>query len=121
MNIRSLSNSAPIIQPTKVPEVNNAIKPHDTAERDADGRQPFGENKRPVTDEELEKIMKDLKAHPGVVKNNLIVELLAENDAKVILIKTQEGQIIRRVPEDQFYQLLDSMDQTNGRLFNKAA
>lgn len=121
MNIRSLSQIPTVISPTKITEVSSAIKPHDTAERDADGRQPFGEKKRPVTPEELEKILEALRAHPGVVSNHLVIELIEEELQKVLLIKSPEGQIVRRVVEGDFYYLLETLDQPNGRIFNKAA
>lgn len=122
MNIRSLSHLPTVISPTKVTEASQAIKPHDTAERDADGRQPFGEEKkRQVTKEEIENIIENLKKHPGVIANNLVVELNEVDSKKFLLIKSQDGQIIRRVPESEFYQLLESLDQSSGRIFNKAA
>jgi uncharacterized FlaG/YvyC family protein len=122
MNIRSLTQLPTVLSPTKVSETSSAIRPHDTAERDADGRQPFGEErKRPVSPEELEKIIENLKKHPGVIASQLVVELVQEEDRQILLIKTSEGQIIRRVPETEFYQLLDNLDQSNGRIFSKAA
>lgn len=122
MNIRSLTQLPTVLSPTKVSEASTAIKAHDTTERDADGRQPFGEDKkRPVTPEELEKIIENLKKHPGVLANNLSIELVFEESRQILLIKSQDGQIIRRVPEAEFYQLLDNLDQSNGRIFSKAA
>ncbi len=103
-------------------EASEAIRSHDASERDADGRQPFGDKKRRITDEELEKLIKSLKAHPGVIANGLVVELLIEdNQSRFILIKTSEGQIVRRVPDQDFAHLLDNMDQASGRLFDRAA
>ncbi len=122
MNIRSLTQLPTVLSPTKVSEASNAIKPHDTAERDADGRQPFGEEKkRLVTPEELEKILENLKKHPGVIASQLIIELVVEESRQMLLIKSSDGQLIRRVPEHDFYQLLDNLDQANGRIFSKAA
>lgn len=122
MNIRSLTQLPTVISPTKVTEASNAIKPHDTAERDADGRQPFGEEKkRPVTPEELEKIIENLKKHPGVIASQLSVELVLEESRQFLVIKSSDGQIIRRVPESDFYQLLDNLDQVSGRIYSKAA
>lgn len=121
MNIRSLSQIPTVISPAKVSEASTALKSHDTAERDADGRQPFGEKKRPVTPEEIEKIIENLKKHPGIIANNLIVELVQEENGKVLFIKAADGQIIRRVVENDFYYLLENLDQTSGRIFNKAA
>jgi uncharacterized FlaG/YvyC family protein len=122
MNIRSLSSPVTVVPINQVKQASEAIKPHDAEERDADGRQPFGEKKRKITDEELEKLLKSLKAHPGVVANGLVVELLMiEGQERAILIKNASGQIVRRVPDGEFAGLLDNIDQANGRLFDKAA
>ena len=57
MNIRSLSSPVSIAPVNQVKQASEAIKSHDTSERDADGRQPFGEKKRKISDEELEKLI----------------------------------------------------------------
>jgi hypothetical protein len=122
MNIKSLTQLPTLLSPAKVSEASNAIRPHDAAERDADGRQPFGEEKkRPVTPEELEKIIESFKKHPGVIASQLSIELVEEESHQFLLIKSSDGQIIRRVSEMDFYQLLDNLDQSNGRIFSKAA
>jgi len=122
MNIRSLSSPVAVVPASQIKQASEAIKPHDADERDADGRQPFGEKKRKITDEELEKLLKSLRAHPGVVANGLVVELLMiDGQERAILIKTPTGQTVRRVPDGEFATLLDNIDQASGRLFDKAA
>jgi uncharacterized FlaG/YvyC family protein len=122
MNIRSLTGlGTQILLPVKAPENQSALKTHDTADRDADGRMFQGNKKRKVTEEELKKIIDSLKANPGVVANHLIVMLAQENEVQVILIKSPEGQVLRRITEENFYQFLDNMDLANGRILNKAA
>lgn len=121
MNIRSLSNVITPVASTPIKEANAAIKSHDTTERDADGRDAQTNQQRDCTDEEIEKILKDLKEHPGIVANNLSVEMITQNDVKVILIKSQDGQIVRRVIEKEFYQLLETIGQNNGRIISKTA
>lgn len=121
MNIRSLSNVITPVTSTTVKEANATIKSHDTTERDADGRETPNNQQRECTDEEIEKIIKNLKEHPGIVANNLSVELTSENEVKLILIKSPDGQIIRRVTERDFYQLLETIGQNNGRIISKTA
>ncbi|MBY0314539.1 MAG: hypothetical protein K2Q26_03405 [Bdellovibrionales bacterium] len=121
MNIRSLSNLNQAVVPERVHELQNRVKSHDTTERDADGREPHSDKPRKITDEELEKLLKSLREHPGIKANNLTVDVVTENLVQLILIKDPQGNIVRRVTEDQFYTLLNSMDQANGRLLNKAA
>lgn len=121
MNIKSLSGLAHQVQTVEKTTEKQPLKLHDTTERDADGRQQQQDKKRKVTAEEIQKIIESLKSNPGVVQSQLTVDLVKENEILVIYIKAPEGQIIRRITEDVFYQLLDSADLTNGRIFNKAA
>jgi uncharacterized FlaG/YvyC family protein len=122
MNIRSLTGlGAQILLPVKAGENQTALKAHDTTERDADGRLFQQSKKRKVTEEELKKILESLKANAGIVANHLNVLLVRENEVQVILIQTPEGETVRRIPEENFYQLLDNMDLANGRILNKAA
>ena len=122
MNIRSLSGQAQhILLPEKTGEKQAAIKSHDTTDRDADGRQSGGDKKRRVSEDEIKKILESLRSNPGLATNKLTVNLVYENDVRLILIQNEQGAIIRRIPEESFYQLLDSMDLANGRIFNKSA
>lgn len=121
MNIRSLSNVITPVTTSTIKEANSAIKSHDATERDADGREQQGSPQRDCTDEEIEKIIKNLKEHPGVIANNLSVVLEVQNEVKVILLKDSQGQIIRRVVEKEFYQLLETIGQNNGRIISKTA
>lgn len=121
MNIRSLSH---IITPTSgsaIKEASKTLKSHDTTERDADGREHQSSDQRPVTEEELEKILKNLRENPGVIANNLSVEITMENEVRVLVITSATGQIIRRVVEKDFYQLLETIGQNNGLLISKSA
>lgn len=121
MNVRSLSNAIVPISSSSIKEANATIRSHDATERDADGREPNQNQQRDCTDEEIEKILKNLKEHPGILANNLSVVLTTQNDVKVILIQDPEGQIIRRVVEKEFYQLLETIGQNNGRIISKTA
>lgn len=124
MNIRSLSNpqaaSAVEAKALKVKEAER-IETKDTTERDADGQQSYGNPKRPVTEEELEQILKALKAHKGIVENNLRVEVGEENGVKVLRILDKENHLVRRVIEENFYELLSFISDSKPSLLNKAA
>lgn len=122
MNIRSLSGLAQqVLLPEKAGEKKETLKLQDTADRDADGRQSQSDKRRPVTEEELKKILESLKNNPGILSHNLTVQLVEENEIRLILITNPEGKTIRRIPQESFYQLLDNMDLANGRILNKAA
>lgn len=121
MNIRSLSNVITPITASTIKEANSAIKSHDATERDADGREQQGSPQRDCTEEEIEKILKNLREHSGILANNLSVELTVQNDVRVILISSPDGQIIRRVVEKDFYQLLETIGLNSGRIISKTA
>ena len=110
-----------MLLPEKTREKEPALKLHDTAERDADGRQSQNDKRRKVSEEEIKKIIDSLKNNPGIISNDLSVLLISENDTQLILIQTREGQTVRRIPAESFYQLLDSMDLAHGRILNNAA
>jgi uncharacterized FlaG/YvyC family protein len=121
MNIRSLSNVITPITASTIKEASAAIKSHDTTERDADGREHQGSPQRDCSEEEIEKILKNLREHEGVIANNLSVELSVQNEVRVITITSPDGQIIRRVPEKEFYQLLETIGLNSGRIISKTA
>lgn len=121
MNIRSLSHIITPISSSAIKEAQQSLRSHDTAERDADGREHQSSAQRPVSEEELEKILKSLRENAGIIANNLSVELEVQNEVRVLLIKSPDGHIVRRVSEKDFYQLLETMGQSNGLLISKAA
>jgi uncharacterized FlaG/YvyC family protein len=121
MNIRSLSNVITPVTASTIKEASAAIKSHDATERDADGREHQGSPQRDCSEEEIEKILKNLREHEGVIANNLSVELSVQNEVRVITITSPDGQIIRRVPEKEFYQLLETIGLNSGRIISKTA
>ena len=115
MNIRSLSNPAQLRAKDKIEADKKNIKSDHATERDADGRQPYGEGppRRPLTDEEIEKVLDKLRSHEGIISNNLQVLLVEEGNQRIVKIEDQEGKVVKRIVEAALFDYLyESQDET---------
>lgn len=125
MNIKSVVNS---FLPFDVRKTENAgakkdIKSQESHDRDADGRrQPDQEpNKRHLSEEELKDAVKYLEELPGVKDNNLVVRLRnSESEVRVVYIEDRKGQVVRRIPEAELWQLTLNRQKKKGQLLDKA-
>lgn len=109
---------------TSSPVRQKEVKSESSSDRDADGRRGKEEKRRTLTPEEEIQLIDSLKELSGVKNNNLSVEISQENSAKVLLIKTLEGKVVRRIPQSEFYFLLKNQNQSStkstGKIINKA-
>ena len=100
------------------------IKSDSSHERDANGQMFRGQEEGPreLTEEELNRVIETLKAHPGVKDNNLTVSVRAINDKHFVLIEDPTGKVVRRVAAKDLWHLLKDTDKDTkkGRIFNKA-
>ena len=115
MNIRSISNPAQVLGKENI-ESARSIKSDETADREANGQQPQGEqgeSHRALTQEELEKLVEKVKAKPGISENNLQVILTHEAGQAILKIQSEDGNVIRRFVEKELYFFLfnDSDDE----------
>jgi len=126
MDIRSINN---IINNTLATtradtEKKAEIKSDASAERDANGQINRGpeEGPRELSEEELNKVVETLKAHPGVKDNNLQVNLKLINGKHFVLIEDPTGKVVRRVAAKDLWHILKDSDKEikKGRIFNKA-
>ncbi len=122
MNIRSVSNPAPLLGKEKV-EASKTIKSDETSEREGNGQQPYpdGEAHRALTDEELDQVVEKIKAHDGIQKNGLLVKLVEENGQKIVKLETPEGKIVKRFVERDLYFFLTHSGSEEFHLVNKSA
>lgn len=123
MNIKSLGTQIILpVDPKSRTEGNRDVKPQESTERDADGRQqnPDQELKRHLSDEEILEAMEKLRQLPGVKNNNLRVRLVVEEDMRKILIEDPEGKVVRRLSEAQLWASIQHLDKATGQIFDKA-
>ncbi len=106
------------------PAKQKQVKSESSSDRDADGRREKEDKRRALTPEEEMQLIESLKQLSGVKKNSLSVEISQENSAKVLLIKTPEGKVVRRIPQSEFYHLFENQNQgtkkKTGQILNKA-
>ena len=123
MNIRSVSNPAQLLAKDKIEANKKDIRSDQAEERDADGRQPYGEGRprRPLTEEELEKVVDKIKAHEGIQKHNLEVLLIQEGNQNIVKIQDQEGKVIKRIVEAALFDYLYEGQDEGFQLVKKTA
>ena len=122
MNIRSLSNPAQVLAKDKI-EASKTIKSDEADEREANGQQPFADpdQYRPLTEEELEKVLEKMRANEGIQKNGLIVKLYEENGQKIVKIEAPDGNVVKRFVEKDLYFFLYQNGEDAIQLVNKSA
>lgn len=123
MNIRSVSNPAVIVAKDKI-EAERTIKSEVTDERESFQQDPRnGSNSfRPLTPEEVEKVVEKLKSHEGVQRHNFQVVPTFENGQNIVKILSPDGQVLRRFIEQDLYHYLHSSPLDNSlQLVKKSA
>lgn len=107
MNIRSLSNPAQVPVLDRL-EASKAIKSGQADEREPNGQQPRDESDdfRPLSEEEIQKVLAKIKTHEGVVLHGLQVDLHYEGKQPIVTIKGPDGQVVRRFVERDLFGIL---------------
>lgn len=125
MNIKGITtNILPADLRTKAEAVKDVRRQTQNAtDRDADGRQQQqGETpKRHLADSEFQEVLRKLEALPGVRDNNLSIQVVTQDDHRVIFIEDAAGNVVRRLSEADLWTLYFSSGRTTGQLFDKAA
>lgn len=81
-----------------------------------------GEQKPPMSDEQLKKAMEHLKSLPVVKDHQLLLELFTnEGGKRFVLLKEPNGKLIRRIPEDELWTLQVVKETEKGQLLRKTA
>lgn len=95
MNIRSVSNPAQVLAKDKI-DASKTIKSDQTEDREANGQQPYGDSEphRPLEEEEVEQVLAKIRETDGIKNSGLQVELVIENNQKVVKILSPEGETI---------------------------
>ena len=124
MDVRNVLGSLIPTNITRKDPADRVIKSDSTTERDGNGQMPFGEGgeeKPPMSEEQLKKAMEHLANHAAVKENNLSVELQVMDGRNFVIIKEPNGKIVRRIPESDLWTLKDVQDNEKGQLLRKTA
>ncbi|MBS1970027.1 MAG: hypothetical protein JSU04_06950 [Bdellovibrionales bacterium] len=126
MNIKGLlGNILPTSPIRGASKTERAIKSDSTTDRDANGQQAGGgnqEHREPMTDEQIQKALEQLRNLPGVKDHNWSVELTLIENKKFVLVKDTNGTVIRRIPELDLWTLPAGNDPgAKGQLLKKSA
>lgn len=129
MNIKNAVNS--IIPPqttTGKSPVDRMIKSENaTADRDANGQQQHGDGQQqrePMTDEQFQKSLEQLKNLPAVKDLSLQIEVQhTEGQHRIVILKQQDGKLIRKITEAELWTLPTVQDgeKPKGQILNKSA
>jgi len=125
MNIKGLlANILPTTPISSSARAEKAIKSDSTSDRDANGQQAGGgeeQQREPMSDEQLEKALEQLRNLSGVKEHHWKVELCIIENKKFVLVKDINDQIIRRIPELELWTLRSDSQQGKGQLLKKTA
>jgi uncharacterized FlaG/YvyC family protein len=126
MNIKGLlGNMLPTSPIRGASKTERAIKSDSTTDRDANGQQAGGGNQQhrePMTDEQIQKALEQLRNLPAVKEHNWTVELTLLENKKFVLIKDSSGTVIRRIPELDLWTLPAAGEPgAKGQLLKKSA
>lgn len=124
MDVRNVLGSLIPTNIAKKDPTERIIRSDSTTERDGNGQMPFGEGgeeKPPMSEEQLKKAIEHLANHAAVKENNLSVELQKIDGKNFVLIKEPSGKIVRRIPEVDLWTLKDVQDNEKGQLLRKTA
>ncbi len=116
--------STPIRQGDGASKVDRAIKSDSTHDRDANGQDFTGGQKKehgPMSDEQYQQAVEYLKSLPSVKESNWIIEPFTEGDKKYLLVKDSLGTVIRKIPEAELWTLPFDKDVRTGQLLKRAA
>ncbi|MFN8847620.1 MAG: hypothetical protein ACK5W9_12290 [Bdellovibrionales bacterium] len=109
---------------TSVSKAEKSIKSDEAHDRDANGQQSFGEQKKQresMSDEQFEQAQNLLQNLPSVKEQNWRVEKIIENEKRFLIVKDTSGQIIRKIPESELWSLPFDKDARTGQLLKKSA
>jgi len=125
MNIKGLlGNILPTSPIRPASKTEKAIKSDSTSDRDANGQQAGGgeQHREPMTDEQIQKALEQLRNLPVVKEHQWTVELTFIENKKFVLIKDTNGTVIRRIPELDLWTLPSAGDPgAKGQLLKKSA
>ncbi|MCB0413629.1 MAG: hypothetical protein KDD50_04810 [Bdellovibrionales bacterium] len=123
MNIKSINSPLNVDSISRV-ERDKEVKSQESSERDADGRRQGDnshEEKRHLSDEEIQSILRAIQNHEGVKANNLRVSVERLEDTVYFLILDTQGNRIKRLNSTQAWMFSQSQNTNKGHLVDKVS
>lgn len=125
MNIKGfISNIIPNNEVRNVDSVGKSIKSDQTNDRDANGQEGYSQNqgqeRPPMSDDQLEKAMEHLRKLPATKEHKWTIELETQEGLRSVLVKDNLGNVIRRIPELDLW-TLPTDDSPRGQLLKRSA
>lgn len=124
MDIKKAVSAIIPTQVERVARVERSIKTDSTTDRDANGQQAQGgsdQNKEPLSNEEMEKVLEYLKNLTVVKDHQLQVLLVMREKKKFVLLQEPNGTIVRRIPEHELRSVLLPAGEDKGVLLRRSA
>ena len=124
MDIKKAVTAILPTQAERVARVERSIKTDSTTDRDANGQQAHSgsdQNKEPLSQEEMEKVLDYLKNLAVVKEHQLQVVLVLRENKKFVLLQELNGTIVRRIPEYELRSVLQPAGEDKGVLLRRSA
>lgn len=129
MDIKNALNAILPINVKQKTGVDRSIKSGNTTDRDANGQAAYDQNQQqqqrpPMTEEQLEKALQQLREYPAIKEHNLTVELVEQAGRRFVFLKESDGKVIRRIPEAELWTLPNMSPndpKPKGQLLRKTA
>lgn len=120
MNIKSL-NPFTSLERLSTENKKQEVRSHESSDRDADGRrdQKFQEEKRHLTEEEIEMILSAIKSHSGVKSSNLEVTCERNEELVFFILTDHRGIRVRRLNSTEAWAFTKEQEKQTGRLIDK--
>jgi len=123
VNIRNVSNPAQVLAKDKIEDEKQSLKSGQTANRDPNGQQAYNDEDsyEPLSDQDVEKVLKMIREHPGIIANGLKAEIDVHEKAKFIIIYGPNQEVIKRINEQAMAHYLKAGSNESFALVSKTA
>ncbi|MCC7404330.1 MAG: hypothetical protein IT288_08025 [Bdellovibrionales bacterium] len=123
MNVKSILPQLPILEGRVKAEDKRDLTLDESRDRDPNGRQERGGEQhpqRPMTEEELKKVLEIIKALPGISASSLRVKLTVQEGHSIVVVEGPQGEVVRRLAEADLWQILLHQEKKTGQILDKA-
>lgn len=128
MDIKNALNAVLPIQSRVKDPVERTIKSDNTTEREGHGQEQYQnpnqqQHRPPMPEDEFKRAVKFLRELPAVQQHNLIIEIGEHYGRKVVVLKEQDGKVVRRIQEAELWtlQIMKEPDSKKGQLLRRSA